>query len=199
MSRAAAADRPLRGEARRGLLLDATLRVVAAEGPGAVTHRRVAAEAGLPLAATTYWFASKEELILEAYRLAAARDVDRVRGLAAACERIPPSELAPKLADLVAEELADQRATLMASYALWLESARRPELREVERAWTDEYTDVVAQILASAGAPDAHQAARLLIAAIDGLILAELSRDEPAGAAELRPLVQRLVTALAAQ
>lgn len=192
------AERPLRGEARRGLLLDATLRVIAADGPGAVTHRRVAAEAGLPLAATTYWFASKEELILEAYRLAAARDVDRVRDLAAACERTPPSELGPKLADLVAEELADQRATLMASYALWLESARRPELREVERAWTDEYTAVVAQILAAAGAPGAHQAARLLIAAIDGLILAELSRDEPAGAAELRPLVQRLVSALVA-
>lgn len=190
------AERPLRGEARRGLLLDATLRVVAADGPGAVTHRRVAAEAGLPLAATTYWFSSKEELILEAYRIAAARDVDRMRDLAAACERVPPSELAPKLADLVAEELADQRATLMASYALWLESARRPELREVERAWTDEYTGVVAQILAAAGAPDAHQAARLLIAAIDGLILAELSRDEPAGAADLRPLVERLVTAL---
>ena len=191
-----ASDRPLRGEARRGLLVDATLRVIAADGPGAVTHRRVAAEAGLPLAATTYWFASKEELILEAYRVAAARDVDRVRELAAACERTPPSELGPQLADLVASELADQRGTLMASYALWLESARRPELREIERAWTDEYTGVVAGLLDAAGAADAPAAARLLIAAIDGLVLSELSRDEPAGAAELRPLVERLVTSL---
>jgi DNA-binding transcriptional regulator YbjK len=190
------AERPLRGEARRGLLLAAALRVIAAEGPGAVTHRRVAAEAGLPLAATTYWFASKDELLLEAYRVAAERDLARVRELADACAATPPDRLAPALADLVASELADQRATLMASYALWLESARRPELREVERAWTDDYTAIVADMLAAAGAPDPRAAARLLIAGIDGLILAELSRDEPAGAAELRPLVGRLVSAL---
>lgn len=189
-------DRPLRGEARRGLLLDATLRVIAAEGPGAVTHRRVAAEAGLPLAATTYWFSSKEELIVEAYRVAAARDVDRVREFAAACAATSPSDLAPRVAELIASELADQRATLMAAYALWLEAARRPELREIERAWTDEYTGVVADLLAAAGADDAGAAARLLIAAIDGLLLAELSRDEPTTEAELRPLLERLVAAL---
>jgi DNA-binding transcriptional regulator YbjK len=192
----ATAERPLRGEARRGLLLEATLRVIADEGPGAVTHRRVAAEAGLPLAATTYWFSSKEELLLEAYRLAAQADLDRLRALGATCARTPPSELASGLADLIAGELAEQRAALMASYALWLEAARRPELREVERAWNDESVAVVADLLAAAGADDPLVAARLLMAGIDGLILGELGRGDPAGSAELRPLVHRLVTSL---
>lgn len=190
--------RPLRGEARRGLLLEATLRLIAAEGPGAVTHRRVAAEAGLPLAATTYWFASKDELLVEAYRLAAARDVDRVQQLADACSALQADELGGALADLVAGELAQHRATLMASYALWLEAARRPGLREVERTWTDDYTAVVARILQAAGTPEPQAAARLLISTIDGLILGELSRDIPASADELRPLLERLVRALLA-
>jgi DNA-binding transcriptional regulator YbjK len=191
--------RPLRGEARRGLLLEATLRLIAAEGPGAITHRRVAAEAGLPLAATTYWFASKDELLVAAYRLAAVRDVERVQELADACADLDADELGGALADLVAGELAQHRATLMASYALWLEAARRPELREVERSWTDAYTATVARILERAGAPDPHDAARLLISAIDGLILGELSRDDPAGADELRPLLERLTRALLAR
>ena len=177
----------------------ATLGLVGEHGTDSVTHRAVAERAGVPLSATTYWFSSKEELILEAYRLAASRDVARVRELATACASVPPSELGRALADLVATELAEQRATLMASYALWLESARRAELRHVERAWTDDYTAVVAELLAAAGAPDAPAADRLLIAGIDGLILAELSRDEPAGAAELRPLIERLVASLLAR
>ena len=189
-------DRPLRGEARRGLLIDAALRVIAAEGPSAVTHRRVAAEAGLPLAATTYWFASKDELIVAAYSVAAERDIGRVRELAAATAATPAAELGSALAELMAGDLTHERADLMASYALWLESARRPELRAIERAWTDSYAAVVAEMLAAAGAPDPDAAARLLIAAIDGLILGELASDEPSGAAELRPLVERLVAAL---
>jgi DNA-binding transcriptional regulator YbjK len=192
-----AGDRPLRGEARRGLILEAALRLIGAEGPGAVTHRRVAAEAGLPVAATTYWFTSKDQLLVEAYRLAAERDIGRVRELAAACQDVAPADLGPALADLVAGELSEHRAALMASYALWLEAARRPELRAVERSWTDDYMQVIADLLVTAGTPDAQTAARVLIAALDGLMLGELSRDDPDPAA-LRPLIDRLVRGLLA-
>jgi DNA-binding transcriptional regulator YbjK len=47
-----------RGAARREALLEAVLRIVAEVGADAVTHRRVAEEAQLPLASTTYWFES---------------------------------------------------------------------------------------------------------------------------------------------
>lgn len=188
--------RPLRGEARRGLILEATLRLIGAEGPGAVTHRRVAAEAGLPLAATTYWFKGKDELLVEAYRLAAERDVARVRELAAACSELALDEVGATLATLAAGELRDHRSTLMASYALWLEAARRPQLREIERDWTESYNALIAEVLERAGVEDPAGAAQILVAALDGLMLAELSRDEPGGEAGLAPLLQRLVTAL---
>jgi TetR/AcrR family transcriptional regulator, regulator of biofilm formation and stress response len=193
-----AAARPLRGEARRGLLLEAALRVIAAEGPRALTHRRVAAEAGLPLAATTYWFESRDELMREAYRLAVERDLARVRELAAATADVKPDRLGDALADLIAGELAEHRAALMAAYAMWLEAARRPDLRDIEPSWTGAYTEVMAGLLARAGAPDPPVAARLLVAALDGLVLAELSRDAAASADELRPLIRRLVAALLA-
>jgi len=68
-----------RGAARREALLDAVLRIVAEEGVDAVTHRRVADVAGLPLASTTYWFDSKEHLLTAALERAADRDIERLR------------------------------------------------------------------------------------------------------------------------
>ena len=80
-----ATPRP-RGAARREALLEAALVLVAEVGPDAVTHRRVAETAGLPLASTTYWFASKDELLTAAVELAAARDIARISELIDASE-----------------------------------------------------------------------------------------------------------------
>src|SRR5436189_6242495 len=76
--RAAARQRP-RGTARRDALLDAVIRIVAEVGVDAVTHRRVAEVADLPLASTTYWFESKQHLLTAALERAADRDIERLR------------------------------------------------------------------------------------------------------------------------
>lgn len=49
-------------------IVEATLRLIGRIGISQVTHRRVAEEAGLSLAATTYFFTSKEELIQTAFQ-----------------------------------------------------------------------------------------------------------------------------------
>src|ERR1700712_2499521 len=67
-----------RGEARRDALTRAALAVIARVGPDGLTHRLVAAEAGLPLAATTYWFASKEDMVRAALEHAADRDLEHL-------------------------------------------------------------------------------------------------------------------------
>ena len=51
---------------RRKAIIDAALRIIASRGLPGVTHRTVAREAGVPLAATTYYFASKNEILGEA-------------------------------------------------------------------------------------------------------------------------------------
>ncbi len=195
------AGAPPRGAARRDHILDAALRVAGRLGPEALTHRRVAEAAGLPLAATTYWFASKDELLAETYRRAAERDIARLEELG---ERLSPERLAVRrdlpaaLAALVTDELAGNRTGFVASYALWLEAARRPELRELSRAWTAAYVRVAAGLLEAAGSRQPELDARIVVAALDGLGLDALVADLPDATEEVRAALERLLGALLA-
>ncbi|MBX3287035.1 MAG: TetR family transcriptional regulator, partial [Actinobacteria bacterium] len=56
---------------RRAALLDAAAELAAEIGAGAVTHRAVAARAGVPLSTTSYFFGSIDELVTEALRTSA--------------------------------------------------------------------------------------------------------------------------------
>jgi DNA-binding transcriptional regulator YbjK len=190
--------RPVRGEARRELILDAAIDVLGEEGLAALTHRRVAAAAGLPLAATTYWFASKEDLLLHAYRRAADRDMDRVRRVAADAG---DKDVADALTDVLGAELADGRTAIVACFTMWVEAARRPELREIGAEWTTAYERVIEDLLRAAGSPEPALDARVLTATLDGLmlgILAEGAADPSAVREQLRPQLRRLVAALTA-
>jgi DNA-binding transcriptional regulator YbjK len=185
----------VRGEARRDLILDAAITVLGEEGLAALTHRRVATAAGLPLAATTYWFASKDDLLVHAFRRAADRDIARVRRVAA---ESTDKDVADALADVLGAELADGRTALIACFTMWVESARRPELREIEAEWTAAYEGVIAELLRAAGSPQPQLDSRVLTATLDGLLLGLLARG--AGSSdvreELRPQLRRLVSAL---
>jgi len=192
------ATRP-RGAARRAALLEAVLEIVAQAGPEAVTHRRVAEVAELPLASTTYWFASKDELLAAALAHAAQRDIARLRAAAAELAARPCSraQLADALVALIIapleEGLRDSRSALIAAYSLWFEAARRPALQAIARAWTAAYRETAAQLLARAGCAQPDGDAAILIGAADGLLMAELAGGE-SGA--LRPRLRRLVRAL---
>jgi TetR/AcrR family transcriptional regulator, regulator of biofilm formation and stress response len=196
-----------RGAARREALLDAVLRIVAEVGVDAVTHRRVAEVAGLPLASTTYWFESKEHLLTAALERAADRDIERLRALL----RDGPEGAADPL-DLVVEAILDptddsiqaSRGWLLATYALLLEAARRPALREVRDRWTDAYLELLPPLLAEAGSNDPRSDTQLLLAAFDGLLLEQLASDDesdaqpsrPADLPALAPQLRRLADAL---
>src|SRR3954447_4950606 len=67
-----------RGERRRAELLDAAIRLIGAQGLDAVTHRAVATAAGVPPATPSYYFRSKDDLIDEALRLVADREIERL-------------------------------------------------------------------------------------------------------------------------
>ena len=192
---------PPRGAARRDHILDVALGLAGRLGPDALTHRRVAEAAGLPLAATTYWFASKEELLAQTYRRAAERDIARLEELGARLSSQRPvarRKLPGALARLVTDELDGNRTGLVACYALWLEAARRPELRELSRAWTSAYVRVAAELLASAGSRDPELDARIVVAALDGLSLDALVTDAPDAGRTVRAALERLLAALLA-
>jgi DNA-binding transcriptional regulator YbjK len=195
-----------RGEARRAALLDAVLRIVTEVGVDAVTHRRVADVAGLPLASTTYWFESKEQMLTAALERAAERDIDRLHAFVdqTAAQAHDPLALAisailgPCEAEAPPSGAADNpiqasRGWLLATYTLMLEAARRPELRKVTTRWTDAYLEVLPQLLAAAGSRHPRSDAELLLAATDGLLVDQLASGE---SSDLAPPLRRLAKAL---
>jgi len=58
-----------KSEQRRRIILEAALRIVISEGVRGIRHRAVAKEAGVPLAATTYYFKDIQELIIDTFTL----------------------------------------------------------------------------------------------------------------------------------
>jgi TetR/AcrR family transcriptional regulator, regulator of biofilm formation and stress response len=185
-----------RGTARRDALLDAVIHIVAEVGADAVTHRRVAEVADLPLASTTYWFESKEHLLTAALERAADGDIERLHAFIADA-RATTADPVSLAVDAILDPLDDggqaSRGSLLATYALLLEAARRPNLRAVTRRWTDAYLDALGGLLAQAGSSDPPSDAALLLAAADGLLVEQLASGENS---ELRGWLRRLGAAL---
>lgn len=188
-------ERP-RGAARREALLEAVLQIVAETGVDAVTHRRVAEVAGLPLASTTYWFESKEHLVCAALELAAERDIARLAAYAPAPDasaEVALQQTVSAIVDPIATGDAAGRASLIAVFALLLEAARRPALRETNRRWTKAYIETLSALLAAAGSPRAAEDAGLLLAAADGLLIEALASGT---AVDVRAGIERIARAL---
>lgn len=167
----------LRNEQRRRQILDAAVRIIGGQGPGAVTHRAVAAEAEVPLAATTYYFASKEVLFNEALTASVHSDLAELEALARSMARSPTSveAFSRSLARFLVAQLRRRRTTVIAQYELTLEAARNPALRAAARASTEAYVGLCETMLEKVGSADPPGDARLLVAVMDGLLLDQLS------------------------
>jgi len=166
-----------RNEQRRKRILDATIRIIGREGPGSVTHRAVAAEAGVPLAATTYYFASKEALFNEALTLSVRSDLAELEVLARSMAESPASVdvFAQAIAAFLAAQLRRRRTTVVAQYELVLEAARHSALRSAARASTEAFVRLCESMLEKIGSADPTGDAALLVAVMDGLLLDHLS------------------------
>jgi DNA-binding transcriptional regulator YbjK len=171
--------------------------VIGETGIDNVTHRSVARAAGLPLASTTYWFASKDELLEQAFQFAADRDVALLESRLAQARAVddPVDAVLIVLLPPDDEDQTIGRSRAIAAYALWLEAARRPKLRRTASRWTGAYVTAVSELLHEAGCAEHADAAALLLAAVDGLVLDQLAQD---ARSSLSPQVKRLVTALLA-
>jgi DNA-binding transcriptional regulator YbjK len=181
-------------ESRRRAILDATLRVVAAGGIDAVTHRRVAAEAGVALGSTTYYFRSRDEMLLEAFRQYIANVNAMINPLA---EEFRQRGLESSLDLLMAfhQQQFQDPALLLAEYELNLFAARNPELAKEYSAWQRTLVSFVAEHLEELGAEKPIDAARTFVAASRGFELERLARPEQS-LEELRGRFEALLRAL---
>ena len=181
----------------REAIVTATVRVVAREGVSAVTHRRVAAEAGVSLSSTTWHFATKADILEAALRWTARREVARIAEIA---ERLggadfDPAAWAEELADWLLEQVSGERDVAVALYRLQIELLGSPGAREVHREWGLGLFALGDSVLEHSSTLTPELDIRLVVAALDGL---RLACSAPArGQAEwLRPAVHRQLRAL---
>jgi DNA-binding transcriptional regulator YbjK len=190
-----------KGEQRREAILRATLRLIGAHGADAVTHRAVAAEAGVPLSATTYYFDSKEQLLQQSLLLAAREETERIERvvLDLAPRSLSVGEWATAIAAVVGTSVRDDPATQVALFELGLESTRTPALRPELAEWQAAHLRLAEMGCRSVGSEEPGLDATLVVAAIAGLMLQGLATDSPGFEAEvLRPALERLFARISA-
>ncbi|MGH3378139.1 MAG: TetR/AcrR family transcriptional regulator [Actinoallomurus sp.] len=156
--------------ARREKIANAAIAVVAERGVEGVTHRAVAAAAGVPLGSTTYHFATLDDLLVVALHTAAEHNVVRLRAWER--ELAPGADLAAALADLVVRGLTEERAQTVVEYELYVAALHRPPLRRASRGWDDALVELFAS------RTDAVTG-ELLAATFCGLVMQELLADPP--------------------
>ena len=149
-----------RSNQRRAAIVAATLRVIARSGADAVTHRAVAAEAGVSLASTTYYFDSKDALVHEALELVIDRSVAVVAEHTQVAGPISLDELVERLVRLTEAQLEDDDAPLVAQFELVIEAARRPALRPLAERWESAYMESLSTLVEASGVAEPAQVMR---------------------------------------
>ena len=104
---------------RRAALLDAAAELAAEIGAGAVTHRAVAARAGVPLSTTSYFFGSIDELVTEGLALRRLQVDPALEG--------PERRVTAVLLDEFHERSLD--VDLLLALLIDIRSSLRPDLR----------------------------------------------------------------------
>lgn len=166
------------------------------EGIDAVTHRSVASEAALPLAATTYYFANVDELVAEAARVVSREWLDRVTADVRSMprRRRNPRTTAEVCVRLALGDAADTPSLLWRCES-YIEAHRHSALRGVIAESNAALESLLTQALARCGFESEPEDARLMLAAIDGAVLHAIAkRTDPRGLGTM--VVVRLVASL---
>jgi DNA-binding transcriptional regulator YbjK len=175
-----------RGRARRELLLDAAVAVIASQGASQLTHRAAAIEAGVSLASVTYHFPGIDDLRRAAFAHAGSRIGLAFRALIQARgnrpDRIP--ELA---ADYVATLVEDRRQDTVAVFEMILAASHNKQLRPVIRELEGHLADLLTPYVGD------QKTGITVGASIQGLVLSHLAQPRATGAGSLRDAVADLV------
>jgi DNA-binding transcriptional regulator YbjK len=164
-----------RSRSRRELLLRAAVELLADGGPRAVTHRAVAARAGVPQASTTYYFASIQQLTDEALRLhLSERTAELQAMIASATDKGGSTE---DIARVLAEMLITRsREIAIAQFEVYMQAGRNPELSTHVEQTLRTFEKIAESVLRLLGAREPERAAPVFVALIDGFLLHRVAR-----------------------
>ncbi|RZT85920.1 TetR family transcriptional regulator [Pseudonocardia sediminis] len=175
------------GERRRRKLLDATLEVIARDGAGHVTHRSVAAAAGVAHSSVAYYFTDIDDILVSALTRAGKRYVEAGDQVFAAVRE--GADLPTALAEsIIGWDVVPGNALMAAEYELYLMAARRPELAPVALEWADRLAEMIGGHVADPGRVQA------VVALVEGTLLQALL-GRPTTVEDLRSALQRLLDA----
>ncbi|MEV4143043.1 TetR family transcriptional regulator [Amycolatopsis sp. NPDC049691] len=185
-----------KGERRRAALVEAAAKLLVEGGFDAVRHRAVAERAGLPLASTTYYFDSLEDLVtaavehhgqgeLETGRRRLEELATRNRGVQATVELVLEMLLGPETDD----PEADAEAVLL-RYERLVATGRRPYLRPLMRTLSAQLNELLTEIFARSGTPVSADELERLIALVDGAVVNALIAVDPAPRAAASRMLQ---------
>ncbi|MHA6628232.1 TetR/AcrR family transcriptional regulator [Pseudonocardia sichuanensis] len=172
-----------KGERRRQELVTAAAALLRSGGFDAVRHRAVAERAGLPLASTTYYFSSLEELVTAAVERTGRDELAEIR---AQLDALPDGVLSTdELVELVLDQLIgpESRAggldAALLRYERLVGAGRRSYLAPLMRRLRDEFDGLIAEILSRAGRPRDPVAVRDLVSLVDGAVVSALIEADP--------------------
>jgi len=170
-----------RSQRRRDALLRAAVELISESGPQAVTHRAVAARAGVPASTAGYFFASIDDLSAEALRLHTAQSAAEFRALGQAAAQ-GRRRSADKLIEAIAQHRDDTEQAL-AQVAMYLDASRNPAMRGPVAEAFETYRELTETLLTNDGMPRARAAASGFVALLDGFMLHTLAKpDDPPSA-----------------
>lgn len=181
-----------RGQARRAALVEAAAALLRDEGFDAVRHRAVAERAGLPLAATTYYFGSRDELLAAAFELLADRQLASSRRATAG---VGGDTAAATLVAIVLGAPSPERPALLTFYERFVAAGRHPSLQQTVRRWDDTVRALLADALPRLGYEPSL--APLVLAVVDGATVAALAEGEPDPAAAANALLGQVLACAA--
>ncbi len=166
-------------EQRRQDILDAAMRIVVRDGVRAVRHRAVAAEAGVPLSATTYYFKDIDDLLTDAFSQYVERSaaymarlwestevtlremVAREDGTATSRAQLA-DDIALMAMEYIRRQLQTRRDFLIAEHAFHHEALINPRLARLVNAHQEILLQGVCQLLQVMGSAQPLQDAQVL-------------------------------------
>jgi DNA-binding transcriptional regulator YbjK len=184
-----------KGERRRQSLVTAAAELLRSGGFDAIRHRAVADHAGLPLASTTYYFASLEDLVTAAVDRTSRDELAEGRQQLAELGSgpAPAGELVELVLDLLLgpESRDGGLDAVLLRYERLVGAGRRPYLAPLMRELRGELDALLTAILARSGHPMDASALRDLVSLVDGAVISALIEADPDPRAAAREVLTR--------
>jgi DNA-binding transcriptional regulator YbjK len=180
-----------KGERRRHALVAAAAELLSEGGFEAVRHRAVAERAGLPLASTTYYFRSLDELVMAAVEHGAREELAACRRALASAAG-DPEAFVELFLDALLGTRHDFDAVLL-RYERFVAAGRRPWLGPLMRALRAELDALLADMARRFGRCAEPDELARLVAVVDGAVISALIESDPDPRAAARRMLLPLL------